>query len=78
MSTLPAMMSAEVPALTSDEIVNFLISDEIAISPAEQSRGEQKNSEVALDPLEQGLATDQVQAGSILEDLEKVQAGSIL
>ena len=71
---LPAMMSADVPALTSDEIVNFLISDEIEIFPAER-----KTPEVTLDPLEQGISPDQAAQGVSIQghlEIPQVQAAS--
>ena len=40
MNPLPTMMSVDVPALTSDEIVNFLVSDEIANLPSEPNNPE--------------------------------------
>ena len=47
-------MSANLSALTSDEIESLLISDESELSPTEQ-----KHPEVTLDLLEQELAPDQ-------------------
>ena len=44
MNPLPTMMSVDVPAVTSDEIVNFLVSDEIANLPSEP-----KNPEVVAE-----------------------------
>ena len=40
MNPLPTMMSVDVPAVTSDEIVNFLISDEIANLPSKPKKPE--------------------------------------
>ena len=70
MNQLPAMMLAFIPAITSDEIENFLISDEMA---------KPKNPEVTEDSLEQGPVAEQpAQAGpsrslSVLRYLEILQ-----
>ena len=54
MNQLPSVMVVELPALTFDEIENFLISDEMANLPSEP-----KNPEVTQDSLEQGLVAEQ-------------------
>ena len=46
--------STAISALTSDEIVNFLISDEMANLPSEP-----KNPEITQDSLEHGLVAEQ-------------------
>ena len=74
MNQLPTMMEVDLPALTLDEIDNFLISDEMANLPLQR-----KNPEVTQDSLELGLVGEQpAQAGpsrslSILGYLEMPQ-----